>query len=228
MSDENNGTALGSEADPAASTVEPGTTPNAVPNATTEPEGGAAGDTSKGEGAEGAEGTGSKEDGDKGDKADGPPETYEFTVPEGAELADEDREAFVGLCKELKLSQETAQALLEKQFANREAAQQAAIEEMGRVQASWREAQAADKEFGGTELPANLALANKAIEKFAGDRAKELRTLLNDSRLGDHPEMIRFMYRVGKAIAEDSFTPPAGESTGQKTPGQRLYPTLPA
>jgi hypothetical protein len=59
-----------------------------------------------------------------------------------------------------------------------------------------------DKEFGGDKLSENLGVAKKALDAFG---TAELRSLLNQSGLGDHPEVIRFMYRAGKAISEDRF-----------------------
>jgi hypothetical protein len=45
-------------------------------------------------------------------------------------------------------------------------------------------------------------VAKKALDAFG---TAELRSLLNESGLGNHPEVIRFMFRAGKAISEDSM-----------------------
>jgi hypothetical protein len=148
---------------------------------------------------------------------------YEFTLPEGVTLPEADRTAFTTFCKELELSPETAQKLLDKQLTTRKEAQAEAAAELDTVQTTWRTQQAADKEFGGAQLQANIALGIKAVSHFG---SPELVQLLNDSRIGDHPEMLRFCYRIGKALAEDKFTPPAGEVTGPKTQAERLYPKL--
>ncbi|MEC7472463.1 MAG: hypothetical protein VX946_03765 [Pseudomonadota bacterium] len=42
----------------------------------------------------------------------------------------------------------------------------------------------------------------KAIEKFG---SPELRQVLNDSGLGNHPELVKFCHRIGKAISDDSL-----------------------
>jgi len=49
-------------------------------------------------------------------------------------------------------------------------------------------------------------VAKKALDSFG---TPELRTLLNESGIGNHPELIRFMVRAGKAISSDTFV--AGE-----------------
>lgn len=148
---------------------------------------------------------------------------YDFKLPDGVALPDEDRTAFTAFCKELELSPETAQKLLDKQLTTRKEAQAEAATELDAVQTTWRGQQAADKEFGGAQLSANIALGVKAIGHFG---SPELVQLLNDSRIGDHPEMLRFCYRIGKALAEDKFTPPMGEVPGARTDAQRLYPKL--
>jgi hypothetical protein len=181
-------------------------------------------------GAPGADGTGGEGGGTAkpgaGETAKpNAPDAYELKLPEGATLADDDRAAFEQLCRELDLSQDTAQALLERQLDAQRQAREAAFAEMQSVQDAWRAAQARDKEFGGQALDANLATAVKALSRFG---TPELVQLLNESRLGDHPEVVRAFYRIGKALEEDRFTPPAGEANGRKNVAERLYPNLSA
>mgnify|MGYP000700477353 CR=1 FL=1 len=69
-------------------------------------------------------------------------------------------------------------------------------------------------------LPA--AVAKKALDTFG---TPEFRTLLNESGLGNHPEMIRMMFRAGKAISEDKFVPAgSGSPKGAKDAANALYP----
>ncbi len=56
-----------------------------------------------------------------------------------------------------------------------------------------------DAEFGGAKLHDNLRYARAALTKFDNG---QLVKILNSSGFGSHPEVIRFMYRVGKALAE--------------------------
>ena len=65
-----------------------------------------------------------------------------------------------------------------------------------------------DDEFGGETFDANLKVAKSALDAFGTDPFKQL---LSESGLGNHPEVIRFMYRAGKAISEDSYV---GNSQG--------------
>jgi hypothetical protein len=78
-----------------------------------------------------------------------------------------------------------------------------------------------DQEFGGEKLSENLSVAKKALDAFG---TPELRKLLDDSGLGNHPEVIRMMYRAGKAISEDRFV--GGSPGGQKGSGFRSMDDL--
>jgi len=66
----------------------------------------------------------------------------------------------------------------------------------------WTEQARADKEFGGAQLKDNLVIANKALGQFG---TPELVSLLKETGLGNHPEIVRAFYRAGKAISEDTF-----------------------
>ena len=147
------------------------------------------------------------------------PEKYEFTAPEGVALDDAAVAQFSEVAKELGMSQEAAQKLVDKMapvIAGR------TVEAVNNAQAEWKQQQQTDKEFGGDQLAANLGVARKAMEHFG---SQELIALLNQSRLGDHPEIIRAFYRVGKAISEDTFV--GGGATKSNTdPASVMFPTM--
>lgn len=155
-------------------------------------------------------------EGEQEKKPEGAPETYEFKAPDGVRFDDTVIGAFSEVAKELNLTQDQAQKVLDK-MAPVIAARQ--IEQIQAARAEWAEAAKTDKEFGGDKLAENLAVAKKALDAFATD---ELRTLLNESGLGNHPEVIRVFYRAGKAISEDRFV--AGQSgSPNQADARRLY-----
>jgi hypothetical protein len=128
------------------------------------------------------------------------PEKYEFKAPEGTEYDPGILDAFSSAAKEADLSQEAAQMLIEKM------APALAARQVGQVEAihkEWLEASSADKEFGGEKLQENLGVARKALDAFG---TPELRSLLDTTGLGNHPEVIRLLFKAGKAISEDTFT----------------------
>ena len=166
-----------------------------------------------------AEGDG--KEGDKGTQDIKPdvPEKYEFTLPENVQMDEAAVNAFSEFAKEVGLSQEAAQKMIDKMAPAMQARQAEAFQA---TRESWGESSKADKEFGGEKLTENLAVAKKAMDAFG---TPELRTLLNESGLGNHPEIIRAFYRAGKQISEDRFVPSGqGGRAGGKDPASSLYP----
>ena len=145
------------------------------------------------------------------DKPQGAPEKYEFKAPEGKEFDAEIIGNFSEIAKELNLTQDAAQKLVESmgpKIAERQLAQVEAIRN------EWAQQSQVDKEFGGDKLQENMAVAKKALDSFG---TPELRTLLVQSGLGNNPEVIRFMYRAGKAISEDTFVGSSPGAGGKPT-----------
>ncbi len=131
----------------------------------------------------------------------GAPAHYEFRPVEGVPLSEEVLGKFSEVARELNLSQGAAQKMLDQVAPAIARQQQAAVQQLNE---QWVSAVQADKEIGGEKLGANLAIAKKARDAFGTDG---LRKLLNESRIGNHPEMVRFFVRAGQAISEDSFVP---------------------
>ena len=146
------------------------------------------------------------------------PEKYEFKAPEGKDFDPAVIGQFSEVAKELGLSQDAAQKILDKMGPSI-AARQAEVAEAARTE--WANASQTDKEFGGDKLTENLAVAKQALDTFG---TPELHALLNQSGLGNHPEVIRFMFRAGKAISEDRFVPGTRSATTPSDPAKRLFP----
>lgn len=140
------------------------------------------------------------------------PEDYEFSFSEGMEVDADTLGDLKGVAKELGLTQEQAQKLADlgvKQSERWVSAQQKVMED---AEKAWVDTVKTDKEIGGDKLAENLAIAKGALDKFG---SPELSAFLKESRLGNHPEIIRFMHKVGKAIADDSVVP-GGRQTNQQ------------
>ncbi len=145
------------------------------------------------------------------------PEAYSFKAPEGTEYDPEILESFLGAAKEAGLTQDAAQKLIEK-MAPALAARQ--VDQLQAIHKEWQTASTADKEFGGDKLQENLGVARKALENFG---TPELRSLLDETGLGNHPEVIRMLYRAGRAISEDRFVGGSASGTGRLNPTNVLY-----
>ncbi len=157
-------------------------------------------------------------------KVEGAPETYEaFTAPEGVELPTSVLEAFQGTAKKFNLSQTQAQELLNDMAPVIAKQNSEAINSLQKkAVAQWLTETKADPEFGGENLAANLAIAHRAMAKEVATPA--LRKLLDDSGLGNHPEVIRWMFRVGKYMAPDAKHLTGADKTGgEKTVSERIW-----
>ena len=147
------------------------------------------------------------------EKPEGAPDKYEFNskvadAPD--ELDPEVLTAFGEVAKDLDLPQEAAQKVLDKVAPVIQARQAKAVEQ---ARADWATKSQSDEEFGGENLGANLEIAKSSLNAFGTDAFK---SLLSESGLGNHPEVIRFMYRAGKAISEDGYV---GNSQGANAKG---------
>jgi len=153
---------------------------------------------------------------DKAEKDKKPvaPEKYEFAAPEGQALDANALAVFEPIAKELGLTQEQAQKLVDiyPQI------QQQQAEAWSKQIADWGEQVKADKEIGGDKFNASVGLAQRALDQFGNP---ELREYLNASGLGNHPALVRFCARVGKSMAEDSFVMP--NQGGQRSAADILY-----
>ena len=147
---------------------------------------------------------------------EGAPEKYEFNneVADAPDVLDpEVLTAFGEVAKELDLPQEAAQKVLDKVAPVIQARQ---AEQVEKARIDWAEESKSDQEFGGETFETNLEVAKTALNAFGTDPFKQL---LSESGLGNHPEVIRFMYRAGKAISEDSYV---GNSQGANAQGSTV------
>jgi Spy/CpxP family protein refolding chaperone len=150
--------------------------------------------------------------------------TYEFKVPEGFDPNTEGMNELKATAKELGLTPEQAQRIADLGVKQAQGFTTQLVEQQKAMTAQWAEQTTTDKEIGGDKLPENLGVAKKALDTFG---SKELKTLLNESGLGNHPEIVRFMVKAGKAISEDGqlITGSAAQKDRANTPIEnRLYP----
>ena len=147
------------------------------------------------------------------------PESYELKMPDGVELDSAAAEEFTAIAKELKLDQAAAQKLADvgAKMAQRQAEAHAQLVE------TWTEQVKTDKDIGGDKLEENLGIARKAIDTFG---SPELKALLNSTGLGNHPEVVKLAYKVGKAISEDRMVSGAPKGNTANDPAKKLFPNM--
>lgn len=147
------------------------------------------------------------------------PENYDFKAPEGVSLNAEVVGEFAAFAKEKNLSQEDAQKFVDFGAKAVQRANAQTLENLTQIQTQWLSDARADKEYGGDALDENMAAANNAVATYG---TPELTKMLKESKLGNHPEVIRFFYRVGKTLKPDSAVP-GGTKPDVRNDGQRLY-----
>lgn len=157
-------------------------------------------------------------------RVEGAPETYDFKAPEGKAYDSALLESLSSSAKAANLTQDAAQKLLDGMAPKLVERQ---LEQVKQVQNQWVETSKVDPEFGGVKLQENLGIAKKALDQFdpvpAGQTTTALRTLLETTGFGNHPDVVRLLYRAGKAISEDKFVSGASISEKPRDIGAILY-----
>lgn len=154
------------------------------------------------------------------DKPD--PATFEFKTPDDVEMAEETLTGVRDLSKELGLDQEQAQKIVDlgSQLSQRWAKD---LQDAHAAQVSeWAEQAKADKEIGGEKFDQSMADAKAAYDKFA---TPELTSFLNESGMGNHPEMIRLFARLQKQVGDDTLVAGQPKPGAPKTRAEILYGT---
>lgn len=153
------------------------------------------------------------------EQVEAPIEYGEFTLPEGQEINKDMLDKFVPLFQEAKLPQEDAQKLV-GQFAEclpsiitevsekvtKQVQEQVQNEFNAKVE-GYLEATKKDPEIGGAKLAETTVLCARAIDTICGtpQEAKAFKEAMNEMGTGNHPDVVRFLSRVGKVVSEDAF-----------------------
>lgn len=155
---------------------------------------------------------------DKKQEPEGAPEKYEFTAAEGVELDTEALKDFEPVARELNLTNEQAQKLVDAYPKILAGVQQRQAEAWQKQTEGWAETVKADKEIGGDKLTANLSAAQRALDLFGSPALKEY---LEGTGLGNHPELVKTFIKIGKAMSEDGMVD--GSNQGQRSAAEVLY-----
>lgn len=162
---------------------------------------------------------------------------YELSMPDGVELDKAMLDAFVPVAKELDLSGQGAQKLteffiekvqpqiaeafvkgieadVENQKAQFEADTKALIAEDAKAD------KPEDRVFDGKNVDAVTQVTARALDRFG---SPELREFLNASGLGNHPELVKSFYKIGKLIGEDNDFARGGNVPQPKSREAKYY-----
>ncbi len=143
-----------------------------------------------------------------------------FTIPQDVAIDEAALEAFKPLAKELGLSNENAQKLIDLAVNMHMRAKSDITRDDSTQNKEWVEQANNDAEFGGAHFQAHVATAQKALNHFA---SPALIGLLDHSGLGNHPEMIRLFFKIGQSISEDRFLSANAQGGAPKSLAEILY-----
>lgn len=173
-------------------------------------------------------------------KSDGAPEKYaDYKVPEGFELSADLKAKVDPVFKELGLSQENAQKLVDTYSELTKEASQAPLKAWADTVKAWGEESANHPDLRGKLGPGkeiNVTIG-KALDSI-GDAtlASEFRQLMDLTGAGNHPAFIRVIHALAARVTEGTHVTGNGPSpAGQSKPGMpppsaaaAMWPTLPS
>ena len=173
----------------------------------------------------------------KPDAAQGAPEKYEFTAPEGFKINQEVIDKATPIFKELGLSQEAAQKLVNLQMEREAKAATAGAEAYNAIREGWRKEVLANPDLstGGKLKPEVSESIARAIDGI-GDASlsKGFREVMDMTGVGDNPHFVNMIFKLSKSFNEGKHVAGKGPSElGQKSPDAKpatianaLYPNL--
>ncbi len=131
-----------------------------------------------------------------------------FALPEDIEIDHEILTAFRPVAADLGLDQDQAQALVDFYAAQVEGLSSRLGSSVmhdhdtyiGESRKEWAAAARKDEEIGGVRHQHAVGVAQNALRQVA---TPDLVSILAETGLGDHPEIIRLFYRIGTRIGED-------------------------
>lgn len=145
-------------------------------------------------------------------------DTYDLKAPEGVEFDTEAVAKLVDWAKANNVKPEQAQQLADMAGGVVQKALEASAQAWRDQQVAWVEAAKKDPELGGAKFADNLKTIDVALAKVG---TPELAAFLKETGLNANTEIARLLFRVGKAISEDSF-----KFGGNAAPGADLPPEL--
>lgn len=159
-----------------------------------------------------------------------------LTLPEGFEKNDELLSSFKGILEGDASPQERAQALIDLHTsALQEASErisEAQDQEFENGRSEWVKQSEALSNIGGDKLEETLGRISEVVDAYGpkvkddeGNEVNEVRRLMDESGLGDHPVMVQFLSNVANQLGES--IPVTGDAGGlQQSQAEKLYPTM--
>ncbi len=153
-------------------------------------------------------------------KAGEPPEKYELGIEEGANVNPTLVTEAEGIFREIGLTND--QGVKVAGLMSR--ANELAAETWRTTTDAWAQEVKADPDIGGDKFDATSALVQGVVSKFG---SKAFNEALEQYGFGNHPELVRFIHNIAKAMGEDR-TPskPPGSAPTEEASLRQRYPTM--
>lgn len=159
------------------------------------------------------------------------PERYDLKKPEKSLLSDEQIAGIATFAKEQGLTNEKAQALVDRESQvisnTREAVRLESAATLESLQKTWIATAKDDKEIGGANFVQNAELSRRVLARYG---TPEFSAILSDPKqgaFGNHPELVRVMTRIGKAMSEDQLVMPGAQGEKNNKPfADKFYETV--
>lgn len=153
------------------------------------------------------------------------PEKYaDFKLPDGMTFDKAALEVFLPLAKELKLTQEGAQKLIDFRVSEIQKAVDSQKAAMNAVIDGWVEQGRTDKEIGGAKYDETVTHARAFVKAFGSPAFLKA---MNETGMEFHPEVLRVFSKAGKLVVEDKVHFGGPNNAPVKSQAERMFPNLP-
>lgn len=136
-------------------------------------------------------------------------EDFKLEISKESGLTENDALEVTALAKEAGLSKEVAQKLLDNRASQLKNVYEAQKTEYATKISEWKKELENDPEIGGVNFKTSILQANIILDKFASPK---LRKDLDSTGLGNHPELVRFIARLGKEFSTNDTMVKGGNS----------------
>jgi hypothetical protein len=163
------------------------------------------------------------------------PETYDFKAPDNYTLDPKLLETVTPIFKELGLTNEQAQKLVDIQIGREIANAKAPQDAYAATRTEWQTKTKADPEMSAYGFDNVKTDIGKVITALPADLQPAFREAMDITGAGDHPAFVKAMWKLASLVTEGSHVSGRGPSPqGQRAPGtndkpspaQAMYPKL--
>ena len=153
-------------------------------------------------------------------------EEYELEIPQedGVDITLY-KDATKALAKELNLSKEAAQKIIQRDLAMKAEGEKRISALVEEQKTKWADQTRSDQEIGGQNLDRSLGDARAVLDRFGTPAFKRE---ITESGYGNNVELIRILSRIGKVMREDGFVQAQQPARDSRKIADLMYPSMSA